>query len=59
MDKTYSPGDIEERIYRRWESEGLFAPAGDGAPFCIVIRRRTSPARSTWGTRSRTPSWTR
>ena len=37
MDKTYSPGDIEERIYRHWESEGLFAPAGNGAPFCIVI----------------------
>jgi valyl-tRNA synthetase len=37
MDKTYSPGDIEERIYRRWETEGHFAPAGGGAPFCIVI----------------------
>ena len=37
MDKTYSPRDIEERIYRRWEDEGLFAPAGDGPPFCIVI----------------------
>jgi valyl-tRNA synthetase len=37
MDKTYSPADIEERIYRRWETEGYFAPAGDGAPFCIVI----------------------
>ncbi len=37
MDKTYTPQDIEERIYRRWEAEGLFAPAGDGPPFCIVI----------------------
>ena len=37
MDKTYSPAEIEERIYRRWEAEGLFAPAGDGPPFCIVI----------------------
>ena len=37
MDKTYSSRDIEERIYRRWEAEGLFAPAGDGPPFCIVI----------------------
>jgi valyl-tRNA synthetase len=37
MDKTYSPRDIEERIYRRWEAEGSFAPAGDGPPFCIVI----------------------
>ena len=37
MDKTYTPRDIEERIYRRWEEQGLFAPSGDGAPFCIVI----------------------
>ncbi len=37
MDKTYSPRDIEERIYRHWETSGLFAPAGDGPPFCIVI----------------------
>ncbi len=37
MDKTYSPRDIEERIYQHWESAGLFAPAGAGAPFCIVI----------------------
>ncbi|HEU5467934.1 MAG TPA: valine--tRNA ligase, partial [Steroidobacteraceae bacterium] len=37
MDKTYSPAEIEERIYRRWEAEGLFAPAGGGPPFCIVI----------------------
>ena len=37
MDKTYSPQDIEERIYRRWEAEGLFAPAGVGPPYCIVI----------------------
>jgi valyl-tRNA synthetase len=37
MDKTYSPGDIEERIYRRWEAEGLFAPAGSGPPFSMVI----------------------
>jgi valyl-tRNA synthetase len=37
MDKTYSPRDIEERTYQRWEAAGLFAPAGDGPPFCIVI----------------------
>jgi valyl-tRNA synthetase len=37
MDKTYSPHDIEERIYREWEAGGLFAPAGNGPPFCIVI----------------------
>ena len=37
MEKTYSPSDIEERIYRQWEADGLFSPAGVGAPFCIVI----------------------
>ncbi len=37
MDKTYSPTDIEERIYRQWEQAGLFAPAGDGPAYCIVI----------------------
>jgi valyl-tRNA synthetase len=37
MDKTYTPQDIEERIYRCWETEGLFAPAGGGPPFSIVI----------------------
>jgi valyl-tRNA synthetase len=37
MDKTYSPRDIEERIYRQWEQAGLFAPAGEGAAYCIVI----------------------
>ncbi|HXR92522.1 MAG TPA: valine--tRNA ligase [Steroidobacteraceae bacterium] len=37
MDKLYAPHAIERRIYERWESHGWFAPAGDGAPYCIVI----------------------
>jgi valyl-tRNA synthetase len=37
MDKSYSPRDIESRVYARWESAGWFAPAGDGAPYSIVI----------------------
>jgi valyl-tRNA synthetase len=37
MDKTYSPTDIEERIYRYWEQAGLFTPEGAGPPYCIVI----------------------
>jgi len=37
MDKTYSPGDIEQRIYQRWEQHGWFAPAGSGRPYSIVI----------------------
>jgi len=37
MDKTYSPKDIEDRIYRQWEQAGLFEPAGAGPSYCIVI----------------------
>src|SRR5690348_16380633 len=37
MDKAYHPGDIERRIYQRWESSGAFAPGGDGEPYCIML----------------------
>jgi valyl-tRNA synthetase len=37
MDKAYTPGDIERRIYDRWESSGAFAPSGDGEPYCIML----------------------
>jgi valyl-tRNA synthetase len=41
MDKAYTPGDIETRIYQRWESSGAFAPHSDpekgGAPYCIML----------------------
>jgi valyl-tRNA synthetase len=37
MDKGYSPRDIEARNYARWEAAGWFAPAGTGAPYCIMI----------------------
>jgi valyl-tRNA synthetase len=37
MDTTYQPKDIEQRIYKRWEEKGYFAPQGDGQPYCIVI----------------------
>jgi len=37
MDKSYSPKDIEQRHYERWERNGWFAPSGDGEPYCIVI----------------------
>ena len=37
MDKTYDPAAIERRRYETWEREGLFAPRGDGEPYCIVI----------------------
>jgi valyl-tRNA synthetase len=37
MDKAYSPGDIERRIYERWENSGHFAPEGDGPAYCIML----------------------
>ncbi|MFO1408856.1 MAG: valine--tRNA ligase [Steroidobacteraceae bacterium] len=41
MDSTYSPKDIEQRWYQRWEAAGWFAPRADlpaGAPaYCIMI----------------------
>ncbi len=37
MDKVYSPHEIEQRLYERWERSGYFSPAGRGAPFSIVI----------------------
>jgi valyl-tRNA synthetase len=37
MDSSYSPRDIEERLYARWEAGGWFAPRGPGAPYSIVI----------------------
>jgi valyl-tRNA synthetase len=37
MDKTYTPGDIETRLYQRWEAEGRFKASGTGVPYAIVI----------------------
>ncbi len=37
MDKAYSPGEIETRIYERWESSGAFAPSAGGDPYCIML----------------------
>lgn len=37
MDKTYNPQAIETRWYKFWEDAGLFAPAGDGESYCIMI----------------------
>ena len=37
MDKVYAPTEIERRIYERWESNGWFAPRGDGPAYSIVI----------------------
>ncbi len=37
MEKVYTPHDIERRIYERWETNGWFAPRGEGAPYSIAI----------------------
>ncbi len=37
MDKTYQPQAIEQQWYQTWESEGYFAPSGEGAPYSIMI----------------------
>ena len=34
---TFDPAAIEGDLYAKWEREGLFAPDGDGAPYCIAI----------------------
>jgi valyl-tRNA synthetase len=39
LDKTFSPAEIEPRLYAGWEESGAFAadPARDAAPFTIMI----------------------
>jgi len=37
MDKSFSPADIESRIYAQWEARGYFTPSGQGAPYSIAI----------------------
>ena len=37
MEKTYDPHAIERRIYAEWESQGRFAPSGQGEPYCIML----------------------
>ena len=37
MEKTYSPKDIEQTCYERWEEEGYFSPQGEGKPYCIML----------------------
>jgi valyl-tRNA synthetase len=37
MENSFDPQSIEQTLYREWESGGRFAPAGNGAPYCIMI----------------------
>ena len=44
--KSFSPADIEARIYARWEAKGYFAPSGARSRrIPLQYRRRMSPAR--------------
>ena len=37
MEKTYQPEALEQRWYQHWEENHLFAPSGEGEPFCILL----------------------
>ena len=37
MESHFDPRTIEQPLYAQWEAEGSFAPAGNGAPYCIAI----------------------
>ncbi|MCG8464138.1 MAG: valine--tRNA ligase [Xanthomonadales bacterium] len=37
MDKTYDPHKIEQNWYQTWESEGYFAPRGDGPAYTVML----------------------
>jgi valyl-tRNA synthetase len=37
MDKRYDPRNIENKWYQTWQRNGYFAPAGEGAAYCIMI----------------------
>ncbi len=37
MEKTYQPGNIEQKWYQHWESSDYFAPSGKGEPYSIMI----------------------
>jgi len=37
MEKTFDPKSLEAKWYAQWEASGLFAPSGDGEPYCILL----------------------
>jgi len=37
MDTSYNPENIEQKWYKKWESEGNFKANGQGNPYCILI----------------------
>ncbi len=37
MEKTYSPQQIEEKCYEKWENHHYFEPKGTAKPFCVML----------------------
>ena len=39
LDKTFRPGEVEAKHYRRWEDSGAFAAhvESNAAPYCIMM----------------------
>ncbi|GAA0858671.1 valine--tRNA ligase [Aliiglaciecola litoralis] len=37
MDKTFSPHNIENKLYQHWEKQGYFKASGHGDPYCILL----------------------
>jgi valyl-tRNA synthetase len=37
MEKAYEPRGMEGRWYETWEKRGWFKPAGQGAPYCLLL----------------------
>jgi valyl-tRNA synthetase len=37
MEKTFTPSDIEQSLYKSWEEQGYFSPTGEGEGYCIAI----------------------
>ena len=39
LDKTYHPGNVESRIFERWERSAAFEadPAAPGTPFAVMM----------------------
>jgi len=37
MEKTFTPSDIEQSLYKSWEEQGYFSPTGEGEGYSIAI----------------------
>jgi valyl-tRNA synthetase len=37
LPKAYEPREVEEQLYGQWLEGGGFKPAGEGAPYCILL----------------------